>query len=259
MYETIDLEIEDRIAYLTIDRPEEHNSATPQLFEDMVDGVAEIEESDARVVIFTGAGDEAFSAGVNIPGFEDADIETVRDAYHYATDPVLKSFEVLEEIPIPVIAVVNGFAYGFGMGITLPCDIVIASDQSEFRLPEVEWGLVPVDSLMRGIDIAGRRVISYYALTNEPIPPQEAKSTGLVNEVVPHDELYDRADELAEIILDKAPLAQEYIKRILNIESGYEYEWGAEVLSAVLLSEELEEGVNAFKENRNPDFEMLYD
>jgi len=112
---------------------------------------------------------------------------------------------------------------------------------------------------MRGVDIAGRRVISYYALTNEPISPQEAKDVGLVNEVVPHDDLYDRADELAEVILDKAPLAQEYIKRILNIESGYDYEWGAEVLSAVLISEELEEGVDAFKENRNPDFKTLYD
>jgi len=160
----------------------------------------------------------------------------------------------VEYLPIPVIAAVNGYAYGFGTGITLACDIVIASDKARFSTREVNWGQIPIETLLRGTEILGKRTIAYMALTGATFTAEEAKAVGLVNKVVPHDQLMEEVGKVAERLKNGAPLAQKMIKKLLNRKCREDWDWTVAMMPALFASEDVAEARAAFMEKRKPEF-----
>ena len=159
-----------------------------------------------------------------------------------------------EYLPKPVIAAVNGYAYGFGTGITLSCDVVIASEKAKFGTKEVNWGQIPIETLLRGAEIMGKRTIAYMSLTGTSFTAEEATAVGLVNNVVPHDQLMDEAVKIAEGLKKGAPLAQKMIKRVLNRKCREDWDWTMAMMPALFASEDVAEARAAFMEKRKPEF-----
>ena len=249
-FETILLDKKDQIATIWFNRPDKMNAASPTVFSDLDAALTDIEkDDDIRVVILTGKGD-AFSAGADVGKFEfDKIIKGVE-----FIENVARPFMHFEYLPKPVIAAVNGYAYGFGTGITLTCDVVIASDKARFSTREVNWGQIPIETLLRGAEILGKRTIAYMALTGATFNAEEAKAVGLVNRVVPHDQLMDEAMKIAEGMKKGAPLAQKMIKRVLNRKCREDWEWTMAMMPTVFSSEDVAEARAAFMEKRKPEF-----
>jgi len=249
-FETMKLEKANQIATITFNRPDKMNAASPQVFRDLDAAITDIEnDDDIRVAILTGQG-KAFSAGADVERFE---FDKIIFGVEFIEN-VAKPFMHFEALPKPVIAAVNGYAFGFGTGITLACDVVIASDQAKFGTKEVNWGQVPIETLLRGAELLGKRVISYMALTGTTFSAQEAKEVGLINRVVPHDQLMDEVYALAERMKKGAPLAQKVIKRVLNRKCREDWEWTMLMMPTVFASEDVAEARAAFMAKRDPEF-----
>lgn len=249
-FETILLEKKDQIATIWFNRPDKMNAASPTVFSDLDAALTDIErDDDIRVVILTGKG-EAFSAGADVGKFE---FDKIIQGIEFIEN-VARPFMHFEYLPKPVIAAVNGYAYGFGTGITLSCDVVIASEKAKFGTKEVNWGQIPIETLLRGAEIMGKRTIAYMALTGTSFTAEEAKAVGLVNKVVPHDQLMDEAVKIAEGMKKGAPLAQKMIKRVLNRKCREDWDWTMAMMPALFASEDVAEARAAFMEKRKPEF-----
>lgn len=249
-FETILLEKKDQIATIWFNRPDKMNAASPTVFSDLDAALTDIErDDDIRVVILTGKG-EAFSAGADVGKFE---FDKIIKGIEFIEN-VARPFMHFEYLPKPVIAAVNGYAYGFGTGITLSCDVVIASEKAKFGTKEVNWGQIPIETLLRGAEIMGKRTIAYMALTGTSFTAEEAKAVGLVNKVVPHDQLMDEAVKIAEGMKKGAPLAQKMIKRVLNRKCREDWDWTMAMMPALFASEDVAEARAAFIEKRKPEF-----
>jgi len=249
-YENISLEKKDRVATIMFNREDKLNAASPELLKELDAAITEVEnDDDVRVIVLTGKG-RAFSAGADIGSF---DFKRISEGREFI-DICLTPFKHFERIPKIVIAAVNGYAFGFGTGITLACDIVYASDKARFGIREVNHGAVPIETITRGLEIAGKRNISYICLTAEDISPQDAKDMGFVNKVVPHDELMTEVYALANKLKDGAPVAQEAIKRVLNRKSFEDYEYGIAMMPVIFATEDMAEGGKAFVEKRKPQY-----
>ena len=249
-FETILLDKKDQIATITFNRPDKMNAASPAVFSDLDAALTDIEkDNDIRVVILTGKG-EAFSAGADVGKFE---FDKIIKGIEFIEN-VARPFLHFEYLPKPVIAAVNGYAYGFGTGITLACDVVIASDKAKFGTKEVNWGQIPIETLLRGAEHMGKRTIAYMALTGATFTAEEAKSVGLVNKVVPHDQLMEEVMQIAERMKKGAPLAQKMIKMVLNRKCREDWDWTVLMMPAIFSSEDVAESMKAFKEKRKPEF-----
>ncbi|MCJ7522842.1 MAG: enoyl-CoA hydratase/isomerase family protein [Dehalococcoidia bacterium] len=249
-FETILLDKKDQIATITFNRPDKMNAASPAVFSDLDAALTDIEkDDDIRVVILTGKG-EAFSAGADVGKFE---FDKIIKGIEFIEN-VARPFLHFEYLPKPVIAAVNGYAYGFGTGITLACDVVIASDKAKFGTKEVNWGQIPIETLLRGAEHMGKRTIAYMALTGATFTAEEAKSVGLVNKVVPHDQLMEEVMQIAERMKKGAPLAQKMIKMVLNRKCREDWDWTVLMMPAIFSSEDVAESMKAFKEKRKPEF-----
>ena len=249
-YETILLDKEDKVATITFNRMEKRNAANHTMFKELDLALTDIEEDDnIRVAVLTGQG-EVFSAGADVGGFE---FEKVSQGMYFM-DLVARAFNHFEYLPKPVIAAVNGIAYGFGTGITLACDIVIASEKAKFSTREINWGAIPIETLLRGSEILGKHNISYMALTADTISAQEAKAIGLVNKVVPHDQLRAEVKKVCDKLKEGAPFAQAAIKRILNRKSHEDWDFSLGVMPAIFATEDVAEARKAFLQKRTPKF-----
>jgi enoyl-CoA hydratase len=249
-FETILLEKANQIATITFNRPDKMNAASPQVFRDLDDALTDIEnDDDIRVVVLTGKG-KAFSAGADVERFE---FDKIKFGIDFIEN-VARPFMHFEYLPKPVIAAVNGYAFGFGTGITLACDVVLASDQAKFGTKEVNWGQVPIETLLRGAELLGKRVISYMALTATTFSAEEAKEVGLINRIVPHDQLMEETYKLAEKMKKGAPIAQKMIKRVLNRKCREDWEWTMAMMPTVFASEDVAEARAAFLAKRDPEF-----
>lgn len=249
-YETIKVVKEDRVATIMFDRMEKKNAANHQVFRDIESALTDIEEDeDMRVVVLTGQ-EDVFSAGADVSGF---DFQKVGSGMYFM-QLVVKAFEHFEYIPKPVVMAVNGIAYGFGAGITLTGDIVIASDKARFSIREVNHGAIPIETLTRGMEVLGKHNISYLSLMANDINAEEARAMGLVNVVVPHDQLKAEVDKVCDKLKNGAPFAQAAIKRILNRRCHEDWDFGLGIMPAVFATDDVAEARKAFMEKRKPKF-----
>lgn len=249
---TIRYERRGQVALVTIDRPEAMNSLTPEMLSGLDAAFAAFEaDPELRVAVLTGAGDKAFCAGLDLKGA--AQLLTAGDELGYADHTKRQLSDVFK----PVIAAVNGFCVAGGMELLLGTDLRVAAEHATFSLGEVRWGLVPLGGshvrLPRQVPWA---VAMELLLTGERIDARRAHEVGLVNRVVPADQVLPAAFELAERIGRNGPLAvrtaKEIAVRALTLERGFVLEkaLGARVLS----SEDAKEGPLAFAEKRPPRF-----
>jgi len=244
---------EEQMLIVTMNRPEKRNSLPPSSHAEMETIWDQFQADPAlRVGILTGAGDKAFCAGSDLSGYQ---------AGYDGTLPRSGGGGLTHRLdcPKPIIAAVNGLAFGGGFEIMLACDLAVASEQAEFSLPEV---LVGAGAFGGGIPRLCRKLPHAIALelvlTGRRMSAAEALRLGLLNRVVPPDQVLEAAKELARSILRGAPLASEGSKQVadmalqgLTLEHILEAEDGEPKLR-VMRSADMQEGIKAFFEKRPP-------
>lgn len=253
--ETVDVGIDNRVATLTIDRREKRNSLTEEVKEDLRGALGHLkDETDARVVILTGAGDESFISGGNIDDFVGRDPQEHRELLRI---PAI--YEYVERFPMPVIAAINGYALGGGCEMAMACDVRVSAESAKFGQPEINLGIIPGGGgTQRLRRLVGEGLTMDLVLTGRVIDADEAAEYGLVDHVVPDDELYAKAEELAEMMAEKSPVALEYAKEAVlasnreGLDEGRRTE--VELCSLLFATADQEEGAEAFLENREPEF-----
>jgi len=263
----VEMKMEGRVAVITINRPEKRNALSP-------DAIFEIEkaaqwvrgQAEARVVVITGAGDKAFSAGIdlgsNSPLMEHMQETSPALAIKKIYEEVRKlqrSYRALEDLSQPVIAAVNGFCFGAGMELALACDIRVASDKAEFSIPEVQVGVIPdIGGSHRLAHLVGMGKAKELILTGRKIGAQEAYRIGLVEEIHPHDKLMEGAMKMAGEIADNAPIAVELAKKTMNrwMHRGFDQDLEEECLltTICLTSEDAKEGFMSRAMRKKPEF-----
>jgi enoyl-CoA hydratase/carnithine racemase len=250
-YETIIFEIKDGVATVTMNRPDKLNACNIKMFQEIDHALSLVEENDSvRVVVITGAGDRAFSAGVD---FEELEFKDLKESTHFIRLDA-RMFRRIENIPQPVIAAINGYAFGYGCKIAIVSDIAIASDRAQFGLQGVKVGAVHIITLGRGREVLGRGRLGYLLLSGKTIDAKRAEEYGLVAQVVPHDELYAEVESLAQSIAQYPILSVRAIKRMLHRGCDDDYRWEDLLSPGLLLMEDLKEGRRAFLDKRKPHF-----
>jgi enoyl-CoA hydratase len=250
----IRFEVQNKIGWITIDRPEVRNALDLQTVRELHEILAAIEESeDIGVVVLTGAGEKVFVSGADI---RDIQARKKLDALKSINSRLFKAVEDCEK---PVIAAVNGFAFGGGCELALSCDIRICSDHAKFALPEASLGIIPAaGGMYRMARIAGLGIAKEMVLTGEPIDAQRALQAGIVSRVVPQADLLKTAEQLAQKILSRGPLAVRVAKRSLNLITQLPTEAAIAMESfaqgILFESEDKQEGTSAFLEKRPPQF-----
>lgn len=254
-YESILIERRDRVAIITINRPEKRNALNIQTRAEGAAALDELSQDDSvRVVIFTGAGDKAFVAGADIAEFAG------RTALAQRTIMLDRGlFNAVDTFPKPVIAMVNGYCLGGGCELALACDIRIASETASFGQPEINLGIIPGGGgTQRLTRLVGEGKAMEMILTGEIINAQEAFRLGLANHVVPADQLQTKTMEVANRIAEKSPVALRLAKEAVkaasrsNLDEGLRRE--VDLFALCFSSEDKDEGVSAFLEKRKADF-----
>lgn len=246
----------DGVAWLTFDRPEALNAIDTPTRAQLRERFRQISEDPAiRVAVLTGAGDRAFSAGVDLKEAKAAAPSIATQEFGGSSEHLLQDFPTEK----PVICAINGYALGGGLEIALKADIRIASESATFGLPEVRIGSIPGSA---GTQLLPRVIGVPHAmkmiLTGERIDAAEAERVGLVHEVVAASELQKRAEEIARAIARNAPLAVSAAKKLVQqaLEMPLESGVAAERYAFGLLrdTEDRAEGRRAFAEKRTPKF-----
>lgn len=247
------VDVDSQIAVVTMDRPDKLNAITRRFYGDLISALRLLEgQSEVRVVVITGAGDKAFSAGGDINSFRD--LNSLSDRRRYQLE-AMEAFEYVERCSLPIIAAVNGWALGGGCELTMACDMVIASENARFGMPEAALGLVPGYGILRAPDIIGRQMTKMIIAAKLKLPAERALQIGLVQQVVPHDELMPTVMALAKEVASSSPLALDVGKRVINrgIDRA-EFDHALEALTVLQASEDTAEGTLAFLEKRSPVF-----
>ena len=255
MASTILIERDERVAILTINRPDKLNSLNQAVRDDMVKILGELAGDDSvGVVVITGAGEKSFVAGADITEFVGRSPIQQREAMEFP-----RVFDAMTSFPKPVIAMINGFCLGGGCEMSLSCDIRIASDKARFGQPEINLGLIPggggTQRLPRQVGLGQAMKL---ILTGDLIKADEALRIGLVDEVVPHDELREKTLEMAKKIASKSPLTLRIAKEAvrasqkMSIEDGVFYE--RDLFCMAFSFEDKVEGVDAFINKRKAEW-----
>ncbi|HYY59251.1 MAG TPA: enoyl-CoA hydratase-related protein [Pyrinomonadaceae bacterium] len=254
-YETLIVERRNRVALITINRPEKRNALNIRTRQEGAAALDELREDDSvGVVVFTGAGDKAFIAGADIAEFAGRTAITQRDVMLGRS-----LFTAIDAFPKPVIAMVNGYCLGGGCELALACDLRIASETASFGQPEINLGIIPGGGgTQRLTRLIGEGKAMELILTGDIIDARTAFNLGLVNMVVPAADLEGRTMELANRIAEKSPIALRMAKEAVkaasrsNLDEGLRRE--VDLFALCFSSEDKDEGVLAFLEKRKPAF-----
>lgn len=240
--DVVKLDIEGTIATITLNRPEAMNSFNQDVYRGLMTTAQKLKETpDVRVAIMTGAGDRAFSAGMDLKmiagggGGGTPAVGNVREGFDRLYG--LKSiFTAYEELSVPVIAAINGYCLGAALELSLCCDLRIASENAVFSLPEITFGVIPdLGSTQRLPRIIGIGMAKEFIMTGRRVNAAEALRIGLVNHVYPKDQLMPEARKLAEEIAKINPRLMEGAKRAANMSLSTPLDWGLRLESDICL------------------------
>ncbi|HET9742198.1 MAG TPA: enoyl-CoA hydratase-related protein [Terriglobales bacterium] len=250
------LEKKDQIAYVTINRPKVLNALNMATMQELRTAFLEIKsDPEVRVVILTGSGEKAFVAGADIGELQKNNAIEAKE-YTHRGQAVL---DLIENLGKPVIACLNGFALGGGCEIAMACTMRLASENAKLGQPEVKLGIIPgYGGTQRLPRLIGKGIANQLILTGEMISAQEAHRIGLVNEVVPADQLIPRAEAIARSIIKNAPLAIQYCLEAVNRGMEMTQQEGlfleASLFAVCCATEDKQEGTTAFLEKRAAKF-----
>jgi enoyl-CoA hydratase len=255
-YQYLVLEKAGGVGTVTLNRPDVLNALSIAVFRELDGLFAEIEnDPELRVVILTGAGDRAFAAGVDIREMKDRDSAGIREFVAVAR----RAGDRIYNLPKPVIAAVNGFAFGGGHELALACDLRIASETAKFGQQEINLGIIPgggaIPRLTQMAGLAKAREIVY---TGDVFDARTALALGIVNKVVPPENLMAEARGLAEKLLSKSGVALAAAKRAFNegldLTLAAALDLDEDLFARCFDTADQKEGMNAFVERRKPDF-----
>ena len=255
-YETITVEKRDKVAIITINRPDKLNALNKTVHAEGVAALDELRRDDSvRVVVITGAGEKSFIAGADISEFAGQTPVTQRNLFHEKT-----FFNSIDVFPKPVIAMINGFCLGGGNELALACDIRVASENARFGQPEINLGIMcGGGGTQRLTHLIGEGIAMEIILTGDMIDAPTALQFGLVNHVYPLAELEAKTMELANKIAEKAPIALQLSKEAVKFASKSSLDEGlrreVDLFAICFSTEDKEEGVAAFLEKRKPAFQ----
>ncbi len=253
-WDTVDLEWSGDVATVTVDRPEALNALNVETLEALGEAVEEARQESARVLVIRGAGDDAFIAGADIEYMKD--ISTVEaqawgELGHRVADAI-------ERFPTPSVAVVDGYAFGGGCEMAMACDLRIGSESALIGNTEIDLGIIPGwGGTQRLPRLVGEETAKRMIYLGERIDAETAEEEGLFGEVVPDDEIDDRAAELAAELAEKPAFALQAAKDAIaqgySDTGGLAYEKRA--FGSLFGTPDQREGMEAFVENREADFE----
>jgi enoyl-CoA hydratase len=252
-YETLLVERRDRVAIITINRPDKRNALNIRTREEGAALLEELRGDDSvGVVVFTGAGDKAFIAGADIGEFAGRTAMMQRDVM-----TARSLFTAIDTFPKPVIAMINGYCLGGGCELALACDIRIASETASFGQPEINLGIIPGGGgTQRLTRLVGEGKAMELILSGEIIDAQSAYAIGLVNHVFPADQLEAKTMEIANRIAAKSPIALSLAKEAVQLASRSNLDEGlrreVDLFALCFSTEDKDEGVSAFLEKRKP-------
>ena len=256
MFENILLNIEGAIATLTINRPDRRNAITNATVEEIDSALSQIEANpDLRILILTGSGEKAFVAGADINELDRRDSRSGRAETRRRQEVYTR----MEQLEIPSIAAINGWALGTGLELAMACTLRVASAKARMGQPEVKLGIIPgAGGSFRLPRLVGMGRAMEMILTGVPVDADAALAMGLVNRVVEPDKLMDETRALADMIIALPKLAIQYAKEaVLKFGEGSMADRLAQESYLHALScgtEDKKEGVASFLEKRDPDF-----
>lgn len=253
MYSTLLTTLEHGIFTVTINRPDKLNALNKDVMNDLNEVINEIESNnEIRGVILTGSGQKGFVAGADISEFTGLDSAAGKELARKGQEIFFK----FENCSKPVIAAVNGFALGGGCELAMACHFRIASDNAKFGQPEVNLGLIPgYGGTQRLVQLIGKGRALELLMTGNMIDASIALEYGLVNHVVPQDDLLPKAKMLLEVITSKAPLAIARCIKAANAVYGTQgYQEELNGFGECFETEDMKEGTTAFLEKRKAKF-----
>ena len=256
--ETVKIKIQDAVAQVTLNRPDVRNAFNPQMVVELsvlFQGLSQ--NPDLRVIILGGAG-PAFSAGMDLKWLTTSD-QTSEVKRVQAAEHLLQMYQAIDECPYPIIARVHGAAFGGGAGLIAACDIAVASRESWFAFREVRLGFIPAiiaPFLLRRLGVSHTTRL---CLTGETFTADVAQQIGLVQEVVPPDELDRYIHQISQHILQGAPEAiketKKFLRQLLTLPDEEKWPLCLRVNAQMRGSTEAIEGLSAFVEKRPPQWE----
>ncbi|MCS7124275.1 MAG: enoyl-CoA hydratase-related protein [Candidatus Bathyarchaeota archaeon] len=249
-------EKDEGIATMIINRPEALNAFSADVIQEILQAIEDVKaDENVRVVVLTGAGEKAFSAGADIKAMKGMNALKARELSHMGE----RLCSALENLEKPVIAAINGYALGGGLEVAMACDIRIASENARMGQTEVNIGLIPGwGGTQRLTRLIGMTKAKELIFTGKMIDAKTAEQLGLVNMVVPQDKFREAVRQFALELAQKAPIALKVAKTLIN--KGAEISLNAalalerEGFGVVASTEDLQEGVSAFIEKRKPVF-----
>jgi enoyl-CoA hydratase len=253
-YELLLYDVENGVATVTLNRPDQRNALNAQLLTELVDAIRRArDDAEVRAVVLTGAGDKAFCAGADLGGFA-ADAPLV--AKHYGSDLFLEFFRLMPRLGKPSLCAANGHVLAGGMGLALSCDLVIAKEGATFGTPEINVGAFPYMIMSIIYRNVPRKKVNEMILLGERLSAEEAVSYGLANKVVPADEFESAVADWAGMLASKSPVLMRlghdamYRQQDMALDDALEYLRSQ--LSLTFSTEDILEGVQAFFEKREP-------
>lgn len=247
------LRVEDRVATLTLDRPQRRNALSPTMLDDLLTALRWCRaEPEVRVVVLTGAGETAFCAGAELGGLPgDSPLQGHRARHAY-----VEVFELMPELGKPILGRINGHALAGGFGLACSCDLLVAVESATFGTPEVDVGLWPAmvqAVLTRNLP---RKPLLEMLLLGERWTAAQLQQLGLVNRVVPRERLDEVTYGLAQKLAAKSPLVLQLGRDSFYRQQDMEFRAALEHLHSLVtvltLSEDSQEGLRAFLEKREP-------
>lgn len=243
---------EPSIYLLTVNRPKSLNALNAETLDEIAAAVAEVgKDSGARALLVTGAGEKAFVAGADISQMQDFDSAQAQ-AFSERGNRTFRAFELL---PVPAVALVNGYALGGGCELAMACDWIVASERAQFGQPEVNLGVVAgFGGTQRLMRLVGRAMAMDLLVTGRLIKADEALRIGLVNQVVAPEQLRDKGLEIARMIASKGPVAVRLTKQIVqrgqDLDLANACQQEAYAFGLTCATADQKEGMKAFLEKR---------
>src|SRR2546423_7893906 len=257
-FQTIIFEVRDQIAWVTFNRPESMNAINRQMTRELIEACRQAEEdSGIRIAIFTGAGEKAFSAGMDLKERAETSFSPIERRNQKLSQIIHTQSRAISAMTKPTIAAIRGYCVGGGLEMALACDLRVAAEDAKLGLTEVKRGLIPgaggTQRLTRAVGITKALEI---CLTGDTVTGSEAQRLGLVNAAVPANGVLQAAEDLANRILQGAPMSVAFIKEAIKkgvelpLEEGLRLE--ADLSALIGMTEDAKEGPRAFAEKRAP-------
>jgi enoyl-CoA hydratase/carnithine racemase len=255
MYQAITVEAKDKVGRITLSREEKRNAISPTMMNELLDAFKRYDDDPSVVaIVLTGAGEKAFCSGADIGESLAAGASFIER--HEEQRKFAELFKMIIGLKKPLVGRINGHALGGGLGLAAACDIVIAAEDCKFGTPEINVGLFPyiVMATLLRFTSAPKRLLEMMLMGGR-IDAQEAMQLGLVNHVVPRDQLDAKVDEIAQQIAQKSPATLRLGRRAFYTMRDMEYEKALEYLSSMLAintqAEDVAEGIASFMEKRD--------